>query len=125
MWRLHMQYLGSRVDVKMMLPSGRWTGSISDTFLALVSCCAPDPSDGHRTIAPVGQYPEGASPFGLLDMAGNVWEWTSSPFPGRRDKVALRGGGWGNNSHCLRASYRHANPPNLGLDMVGFRCAAD
>ncbi|MCG8421649.1 MAG: formylglycine-generating enzyme family protein [Proteobacteria bacterium] len=88
-------------------------------------CCAPDPSDGYYRIAPVGQYSEGLSPFGLFDIAGNVWEWTSSPFPGRPGMVALRGGGWGNNSYCLRASYRHANPPNLGLDMVGFRCAAD
>ena len=58
-------------------------------------------------------------------MAGNVWEWTSSPFPGRPDQVVLRGGGWGNNPYCLRTSYRHGNPPDIGLDMVGFRCAAD
>lgn len=88
-------------------------------------CCARDRSDGFAEIAPVGQYPAGVSPFGLHDMAGNVWEWTSSRFPGRPDKVALRGGGWGNNAYCLRASYRHGNPPHIGLHMVGFRCAAD
>ncbi len=32
---------------------------------------------------------------------------------------------WGNNPYCLRASYRHGNPPGIGLDMVGFRCAGD
>jgi len=53
-----------------------------------------------------------------------VWEWTSSDFPGRAGFVALRGG-WGNNTYCLRASYRHANPPDIILDMVGFRCAGD
>ena len=88
-------------------------------------CCAPDPGDGHDRIAPVGQYPAGVSPYGLFDMAGNVWEWTSSPFPGRPGRVSLRGGGWGNNTYCLRVSYRHSNPPDRGLDLVGFRCAAD
>jgi formylglycine-generating enzyme required for sulfatase activity len=90
-----------------------------------VECCAPDASDGHARTAPVGQYPAGASPFDLLDMAGNVWEWTASRFPGRPDEAVLRGGGWGNNPHCLRVSYRHGNPSDIGLDMVGFRCAAD
>lgn len=90
-----------------------------------VACCATDAYDGYLATAPVGSFPGGASPFGLLDMAGNVWEWTASPFPGRPGFVALRGGGWGNNPYCLRVSYRHGNPPDIGLDMVGFRCAAD
>lgn len=89
-----------------------------------VTCCAPDDSDGFATTAPVGSYPSGASPFGVLDMAGNVWEWTASRFPGKPAEVVLRGGGWGNNPYCLRTSYRHGNPPDIGLDMVGFRCAA-
>ncbi len=89
------------------------------------SCCAADASDGHLRTAPVGSYPAGASPFGLLDMAGNVWEWTADPYPGRPGTAAIRGGGWGNDSYCLRAGYRHWNPPDIGLDMVGFRCAAD
>ncbi len=90
-----------------------------------VACCAPDASDGYHHTAPVGRYPGGASPFGLMDMAGNVWEWTASRFPGKPGLVVLRGGGWGNNPYCLRVSYRHGNPPDIGLDMVGFRCAGD
>lgn len=90
-----------------------------------VRCCAADGADGYLKTAPVGSFPQGASPFGLLDIAGNVWEWTASRFPGRPQQVVLRGGGWGNNPYCLRTSYRHVNPPDIGLDMVGFRCAAD
>jgi formylglycine-generating enzyme len=90
-----------------------------------VACCAADPGDGYLQTAPVGSFPSGASPFGLLDMAGNVWEWTSSPHPLRADWVSLRGGGWGNDPYGLRSSYRHGNPHDIGLDMVGFRCAAD
>jgi formylglycine-generating enzyme len=90
-----------------------------------VPCCAPDGSDGHAKTAPVGSFPAGRSPFGVDDLAGNVWEWTSSRLPGDPSKVVLKGGGWGNNPHCLRIAYRHGNPPDIGLDMVGFRCAAD
>lgn len=88
-------------------------------------CCAPSDADGFARTAPVGSFPRGRSPFGLDDMAGNVWEWTSTPFPGAPNDRVIRGGGWGNNPYCLRTSYRHGNPPEIGLDMVGFRCAAD
>ena len=71
-----------------------------------VTCCAPDASDGYAKTAPVGSFPAGVSPFGLFDMAGNLWEWTASPFPGETGLVALRGGGWGNDPYCLRVSYR-------------------
>ena len=74
---------------------------------------------------PVGRHPAGRSPFGVDDMAGKVCEWTAGRFPGKPHEVALRGGGWDNDPYGLRAGYRHGNPPDIGLDMVGFRCAGD
>ena len=88
-------------------------------------CCAADDTDGFRTTAPVGSFPAGVSPYGLHDMAGNVWEWTTSRFSGQPGWYVIKGGGWGNNPYCLRAAYKHGNPSDIGLDMVGFRCAAD
>ncbi len=88
-------------------------------------CCALDASDGYARTSPVGKFPEGASPFGVMDMAGNVWEWTASAFPGRPHDISIRGGGWGNRAWCQRVTYRHWNPPYIGLDMVGFRCVQD
>ncbi len=101
------------------------TGGASHANFGTVQCCAADAVDGFLRTAPVGSYLQGVSPFGLHDMAGNVWEWTSSRFPGRDAFRVLRGGGWGNNPYCLRTSYRHGNRPTTSLDMVGFRCAAD
>lgn len=86
-----------------------------------LECCAPSEKDGFAHTAPVGNFPHGKGPFGHLDLAGNVWEWTSTSF--NRSQLVIKGGGWGNNPHCLRVRYRHGNPPDIGLDMVGFRCA--
>lgn len=100
-------------------------GKGSKANFGTVACCAASAADGYLSTAPVASFPKGASPFGVMDMAGNVWEWTASLFPGHPDQVALRGGGWGNDPYCLRVSYRHGNPPDIGLDMVGFRCAGN
>lgn len=46
-------------------------------------------------LAPVGSYPEGASPYGCLDMVGNAWEWVSDDAPGKPVRHLIRGGAYG------------------------------
>lgn len=91
--------------------------------------------DGFAQVAPVGSFPkESASPYGLLDMAGNVREWTSSlwrEYPynlldGREDgqsnepRVA-RGGFWGDRPDDVRAANRFSVQPTYQGEDVGFR----
>jgi formylglycine-generating enzyme required for sulfatase activity len=104
------------------------------------ACCRADAGDGHLYTAPVGAFPRSRSPFGVDDLAGNVWEWVEDWFaadfyarssvldPVNRvpaTRKVIRGGGWGNDAAGLRSTLRHANPPDIGLSMVGFRCARD
>jgi formylglycine-generating enzyme required for sulfatase activity len=91
--------------------------------------------EGNRwSTCEVGKYPGGDSVQGVHDLAGNVWEWTSSaycvPYPeegvrtcaeGRR---VLRGGSWSFVvASTLRAAYRNGAAPASRFNGVGFRCA--
>ncbi|MET8977347.1 SUMF1/EgtB/PvdO family nonheme iron enzyme [Streptomyces sp. NPDC004539] len=92
---------------------------------------------GHGGPVPVGSFPSGAGPFGTLDMAGNVDEWTSTvykPYPGAPGSVpadeawasdphVTRGGSWRHNRDLARCARRHGVYDATPHD-IGFRVAA-
>lgn len=72
-------------------------------------------------MTPVDQYPEGASPYGVMDMSGNAWEWTSSPHG--TAGYMVRGCSWVGGENHVRSANRTWNPKGVALLDTGFRCA--
>lgn len=94
--------------------------------------------DGFSAVAPVGRFPKGASPFGALDMAGNVWEWVSDRYgvnsyrkmvkhnpsgPEKGNTRVVRGASWGSPLLWARVSNRYSRKPTYRNNKIGFRCA--
>ena len=95
--------------------------------------------DGYGRTALVGSYPAGASPYGALDMAGNVWEWVADwyaadtygrssasnpPGPDSGDQRVMRGGSWHYGRDYARCAYRYGGDPySRDYSYIGFRCA--
>jgi formylglycine-generating enzyme required for sulfatase activity len=89
---------------------------------------------------PFGSYENGQSPYGISDMAGNVWEWVADWYSVRYDENSpaenplgpdsgqyrvLRGGAWNQDSYLLRTSARLGSAPTDVYLSFGFRCASD
>ncbi|MCB9657534.1 MAG: SUMF1/EgtB/PvdO family nonheme iron enzyme [Polyangiales bacterium] len=100
----------------------------------------PDATDGYRYAAPVDAYPHGQSADGLLNMAGNVWEWTQDRFdydaygngPSVNPRGAdtggqrvVRGGSWRSDAYSLRVTHRVPVGEGSRFPDLGFRCAYD
>ncbi len=79
---------------------------------------------GPFATTPVGKYPAGASPFGLLDAAGQVFEWTATKAGGVRHIV--KGGSW-DDKGCgvCRPAARHGRPATIKHILIGFRLVAE
>lgn len=73
--------------------------------------------------AKVGAYENGKSPYGIYDMAGNVWEWTNSNYDEKRK--AVKGGSWGLSHRFARTFTIIGYKPDARINNLGFRCAKD
>jgi hypothetical protein len=104
-----------------MSPHGEypWGGAEPNEELMNYRDESGKPNVGHPT--PVGVYPTGAGPHGHLDLAGNVWEWTST-----EDGLGpvCRGGGWSDLAGYCRSSSRDCYSPGGRWRGRGFRLAA-
>ena len=96
---------------------------------------------GKKTTTPVGSFPEGASPYGCLDLVGNVWEWCSDWYnggeytgrvgqvvrdpqgPDKGEYKVRRGGSWYNDASWVRCASRVTGRPDDASGGSGFRVA--
>jgi iron(II)-dependent oxidoreductase len=108
------------------LPDGARANSGADV------CCSGDARDGYAMTAPAESFADGASREGVLNLVGNVWEWTRdlyAPYEGGTAQRSwgiyrvLRGGSWNSDPNHLTTTYRLAYDPEFRFSANGgFRC---
>jgi formylglycine-generating enzyme required for sulfatase activity len=91
-------------------------------------------------LEPIGTHPRGASPEGVQDLQGNVWEWVADWYdphyyengptrnpqgPAEGVRKVIRGSGWESEAPVLRSAHRLSSPPTNRNHTLGFRCAMD
>lgn len=117
---------GERLD-------GGWYANFADKRSTL-PWRDPNIDDGFAETSPVGSYPKGASPFGMEDMAGNVFEWCHdflAPYTGKElqnprgptsgSQRVFRGGSWKSRAASLRSTARAFHSPEYMTHDLGFR----
>ncbi len=113
-----------------------WGNKHPDNTLATYR--RPFAKHGFKAMEPVNSMPEGASPYGVHHMAGNVWEWVSDWYediyyehspeknpqgPDTGDHKVMRGGNWYYKAYYMRTTYRFNDPPETFKVWQGVRCA--
>jgi formylglycine-generating enzyme required for sulfatase activity len=110
-----------------------WGDELPNLFLAVFN------SEAFEDLKPVDALPDGASPYGVLAMAGSMWEWVGDWYdenyygespaenptgPNAGSEKVARGGAWPNNNLAdrVRSANRSANAPDFVSSAVGFRC---
>jgi formylglycine-generating enzyme required for sulfatase activity len=88
---------------------------------------ATDESDGFAELSPVGSFVGGATPEGILDLAGNVAEWTADAYTPSYEapptsERSVRGGHFESAAPFVRGAARASRPPETREPTLGFRC---